>query len=381
MASSNFHRFSHGHNDLVLAIDYNFYGTRMATASSDHRLKVWDRNDSTNQWTVTDVWTAHDAEVTDVKWNGPFVGTHLASIGEDGLLKIWEEDVNEAPNTARRFKKVFEQVTATGAPYQSLDFKNVGTESYLAVITRDGYLAVSEPEDHDDLSSWRIMWSDYLCKTPSRTEETGFRVCWHREKLPQWPAILSGLDRRSLSLAVSVGDVVKVFRTDKDRKFYTAAVLEGANSLIRDVSWANGSMRGFDIIATASKDGLVRIYELHTPGASNLSTLSNAQSSGQNGVQSNSNSNRPARSGIGAGLAGGSRGKRDENAGAPGAVKQDTKLVAELKGHQGAPWRVSWSDMGDTLVSTGDDGTVKLWKKAVDGKWLEATEIDATKDA
>jgi nucleoporin SEH1 len=37
--------------------------------------------------------------------------------------------------------------------------------------------------------------------------------------------------------------------------------------------------------------------------------------------------------------------------------------------------------MGDTLVSTGDDGTVKLWKKAVDGKWLEATEIDATKDA
>lgn len=60
-----FQRFSHGHQDLVLAVDYNFYGTRMVTASSDHRLKVWDRKDE--GWTVTDVWTGHDAEITDVR--------------------------------------------------------------------------------------------------------------------------------------------------------------------------------------------------------------------------------------------------------------------------------------------------------------------------
>jgi WD40 repeat protein len=65
MATNNsFHHFSHGHHDLVLAVDYNFYGTRMVTASSDHRLKVWDKKD--DGWTVTDVWKAHDAEVTDV---------------------------------------------------------------------------------------------------------------------------------------------------------------------------------------------------------------------------------------------------------------------------------------------------------------------------
>ena len=380
MASSGFHRFSHGHNDLVLAISYNFYGTRMATASSDHRVKVWDRNDTTSQWTVTDVWTAHDAEVTDVKWNGPFVGDHLASIGEDGLLKLWQEDVNEATNSGRRFKKIFEQVTATGAPYMGLDFKNIATETYLAMITRDGYLCLCEPEDHDDLSAWRIMWSDYLCKTPPRTEETGFRLSWHKEKLPAWPAILAGLDRKSLSIAVAIDEVVKVFRTDKERKFYVAAVLEGSKALVRDVSWANGSMRGFDIIATASKDGFVRIYELHTPGASALSTSSNAQLTGQNTGSSQLAAIRPTRSGIGAGLAGGALGKRDDGAGAPGAVKQEPKLVAELGGHNGGAWRVSWSDMGDILISTGDDGMVRLWRKTVEGKWLEATEIDATKD-
>jgi len=59
-----FHRFHHGHQDLVLAVDYNFYGTRMVTASSDHTLKVWDRRDE--GWTLVDTWKAHDAEVTDV---------------------------------------------------------------------------------------------------------------------------------------------------------------------------------------------------------------------------------------------------------------------------------------------------------------------------
>ena len=377
MASNGVHRFSHGHQDLVLAIDYNFYGNRMVTASSDHCVKVWDRNEKSGQWIVTDTWTAHDAEVTDVKWNGPFVGEHLGTIGEDGFMRVWHEDVNEATNSGRRFKKIFEQVTATGVPYMSLDFKSIATETYLAVITRDGYLSVCEPEDGDDLSSWRVLWSDYLCPTPPRTEETGFRVSWHKEKLPAWPTILAGLDRKSLSLAATVGDSVRVFRTDKERKFYVAAVLEGAKGLVRDVSWANGSMRGFDTIATASKDGFLRVYELHTPGAASLSTSSTAQSGALNTTTAPPASIRPARSGIGAGLAGGARGRRDDDGRVPGAIKQECKLVAELEAHNGAPWKVNWSQMGDVLVSTGDDGKVRLWKKAVDGKWLEAAEIDA----
>lgn len=378
MAVNGFHRFSHGHQDLVLAIAYNFYGTRMATASSDHRVKVWDRSPKTGQWSVTDVWLAHDAEVVDVSWNGPFVGEHIGTIGEDGLLRLWAEDVNETANSGRRFKKIFEQRTATGVPYMNLGFKNIGTETYLAVITRDGYLSVCEPEDHDELSTWRVMWSDYLCKTPSRTEETAFRISWHAEKLPAWPAILAGLDRKSLSLAVAIGDHVRIIRTDKDRKFYNAAVLDGFKGLVRDVAWANGSMRGFDMLATACKDGFIRIHELHTPGGTSLPTSSTPNTLTHNDVPHTPAQQLPARSGIGAGLAGGARGKRDESAGAPGAIKQEAKLIAELETPEGAPWRVSWSQMGDILVSTGDDGTVRLWKKSVEGKWIEAAEIDAT---
>lgn len=60
----NFQTFSHGHQDLVLAVDFNYFGTRMVTASSDHRLKVWDKKD--DSWNLVESWKAHDAEIVDV---------------------------------------------------------------------------------------------------------------------------------------------------------------------------------------------------------------------------------------------------------------------------------------------------------------------------
>jgi nucleoporin SEH1 len=157
---------------------------------------------------------------------------------------------------------------------------------------------------------------------------------------------MAGLDRKSLSLAVSVMDTVKIFRSDKDRKFYTAAELKGSDALIRDVAWANGSMRGFDVIATASKDGYVRVYELHTPG---ISETSASQSKHATEVPSGLKSptySKPNQSGIGAGLAGGPRSGRNEEQGRPGRVNQEARLAAELAAHSGAVWQVNFSQMG-----------------------------------
>lgn len=61
---SGFADFDSGHRDLVIVTKFNFYGNRILTASSDHRIKVWDRRDG--QWQLTDTWRAHDAEIRDV---------------------------------------------------------------------------------------------------------------------------------------------------------------------------------------------------------------------------------------------------------------------------------------------------------------------------
>lgn len=64
MASGAIQTFSHGHQDLVLAVDFNYFGTRMVSASSDQRLKVYDKKD--DGWTLVESWRAHDAEIVDV---------------------------------------------------------------------------------------------------------------------------------------------------------------------------------------------------------------------------------------------------------------------------------------------------------------------------
>ena len=65
MASSqSFSTFEPNHLDVILAVDFNFYGNRMATASADHRVKVFDRRE--DSWNLVDTFGANDAEITDV---------------------------------------------------------------------------------------------------------------------------------------------------------------------------------------------------------------------------------------------------------------------------------------------------------------------------
>lgn len=61
---AGFADFDAGHRDLVSVTKFNFYGNRIVTASTDHRMKVWDQKDG--EWQLVDTWRAHDAEIRDV---------------------------------------------------------------------------------------------------------------------------------------------------------------------------------------------------------------------------------------------------------------------------------------------------------------------------
>ncbi|KAK4992781.1 hypothetical protein LTR50_000905 [Elasticomyces elasticus] len=383
--------FAKTHADLVLAFDVNLYGDRVVTASSDHRLSVWQRDD--DKFTRVDTWRAHDAEVIDVKYNGPLTGSQIGSIGEDGKFCIWQEDVLQPFGSGRRFVKIYQQLSANKVPYMSLDFKNINAETYVALITRDGELTVMEPTNHDVLKEWQVMWMDYLRKTPPQTDETSFHVCWHREKLPAWPAILAGLPRTSLSLAVVMMGSVKIFRTDNNRQFFTAAEIPAIKAIVRDAAWANGSMRGHDTIATVGTDGYARVYELRTPdmAGGNGEILLEESSQRHRGSISQVAPKSPMirrtqtlKSGIGAGLAGATQGSgkgKDEYDPATGKILQNVQLKAQLRCHNGALWRVSFSQNGAILLTTGDDGVTKMWRQDLNGSWSEFADIDGAKDS
>ena len=61
--------FEPGHHDRVTVLHVNFDGTRILTASADHRVKIWERDPETGVKTLTETWTAHDADIRDVLAN------------------------------------------------------------------------------------------------------------------------------------------------------------------------------------------------------------------------------------------------------------------------------------------------------------------------
>lgn len=60
-------QFEPAHEDRVTVLSTNFDGTRILTASTDHRIKVWSRDGNTGERKLLETFTAHDADIRDVR--------------------------------------------------------------------------------------------------------------------------------------------------------------------------------------------------------------------------------------------------------------------------------------------------------------------------
>jgi hypothetical protein len=158
-----------------------------------------------------------------------------------------------------------------------MDLKTVdNVYTYLALIDRQGLLTVYEPSNPDDLKDWTLVDQFNVCGAhpPSRGDETSFKVRFDQNATPLAYINSVSDDRSQLNLVVSALNDVKVYRSAVPSNFsgddgsshrlmfYEAAKLPRHPALVRDVAWAPFSVRGTDRIATACKDGAVRIFEL-----------------------------------------------------------------------------------------------------------------------
>lgn len=264
-------------------------------------------------------------------------------------FKLWQEDVAQPPNSGRRFRNVF-RLTAPGrVPYVSLDFRNIDLETWLALITRDGLLTVLEPINPDTLAEWQPIDQFHVCPKPARGEEASFKVQFHHDPVDITHTLAPGRDRNSLSLVVAAMDTVKVYRTNANRRFYHAIELSGHGGLVRDISWANGCVRGFDYIASGCKDGYVRIFEVYTALAN--STAGNTAANNGNARPStsiaSSGGRSSAQSGIGSALANRTPVTyTNRQTGAEHPFKHTSKEVACLDSKHIDVWQVEFSYAG-----------------------------------
>lgn len=329
-------------------------------------------------------------------------------------FKLWQEDVTQPPNSGRRFRNIFRLTSPVHTPYVSLDFRNVDLESWAALITRDGLLTVLEPVSPDTLSTWQEIDQFRVCPEPPRGDETSFRVKFHHDPVDITHLVMPDWDSKSLSLIVAAMDTVKIYRMNADRQFYHALELGGHGGLVRDVAWANGCVRGFDLIASGSSDGVVRVFEVHTEWADDENKASSSPEKaaavtvsgggGGGGGGRDSAARTSAQSGIGSALANRTpNAHSDRQRGGEGPFRHSYEEVASIDSRHLDVWQVEFSQAGelctlhpryyyrtqvavfwpysnlyegDCLLSSGDDGKVRFWKRAVSGEWLEYAETD-----
>ena len=253
-----------------------------------------------------------------------------------------------------------------------------------------------------------------VCERPKRGEEVSFKVAFDPNLEPCYMGIRQGVARDSLALVVASMNRASIWRTKEishsaslggsgtTKEFYLAAELKGHKGLVRDVAWAPGNIRGFDVVATACKDGFIRVFQVTTPGKGGARGGKDAGASNtpatslrskdfskvpekvvvqQRNSDPNGSSSRVAPSGISAGL----HYTRPRNPDSQqqqvreGEVYHVAKEVSRLEANRNPVWRVEFDADGQLLGSTGDDGKLMLWRREPSGVWSKSSELAMTR--
>ncbi|RBQ69832.1 hypothetical protein FVER53590_06149 [Fusarium verticillioides] len=418
----------HGHKDLVQAVAFNTYGDRCATGSVDGKIRVFNRHKD-GTWRLCDTWTAHGGEIIEIQWLPATVYPNLiASLGIEGWFRLWAEDPSAAPG--RRFctgragngKPAFD-TRSNKAPYRSFSMKhNEETRhTYLALLATDGRLTVYENDQPENLSEYASIDEFSVAPKPNRGEELAFRVRFDPNPEPCYTALRAGVPSDSLGLVVAAMDTVKVYRSrdivatsigvqQTQKEFYLAVELTGHRGLVRDVAWAAGNIRGYDVIATACQDGYARVFRIETPyseddgkswaaadllrSAPHMSTRDSTPQARTNGTatptekQATTPQLQPSHSyhqhqhhtsGLSASLAKSGSHNDRQWSGQPGQVKHNFHEISKLDNHRTPVWRVGFDDDGHILGSTGDDGRLLCYRQTPNGAWAKSSELAVQK--
>lgn len=324
-----------GHEDLIHDVEYDFYGRRLATCSSDQRIKVFDMQGDSGEWEENDTWKAHDANIVKVIWAHPEHGQIIASCSVDRSVRVFEEQDSEALRSGKRWAEKARLVESLGAIH-AIAFAPNHLGLKLASVSSDATVRVYEAMLPQNLSQWTLI-EDFqvLPAPPPRETEAAFCVSWCPSRFG--PS----------QLVVGAMETVKIYRPNAAGKWKPTESLDGHKGIVRDIAWAPSAGRSYHLIATACEDGHLRIFKLVEAKSASLIRR-----------DSNFDVNEDERDGE-----------------HPHALS--VECIADFDDHQAEVWKVSWNVTGTLLNSSGDDGKVRLWKPTYAGKFQCMSVINA----
>ncbi|KAF4709385.1 GTPase-activating protein S13, partial [Perkinsus olseni] len=301
----------------------DYYGKRLATASGDSTIRVWDV--STEQQALLGELRGHGSPVWQVSWAHPKYGSILASVGYDRQVIIWREKITGGYHQHQQ-SAAWEQLYCDKSHTASVNSCAFAPWEYglvLAAGSSDGSISVLT---HEQVSTWSrkvipqahlggvlaVSWSP--ATTPS-TLASGPAV-------QQQPSSDEQVGPRRI---VSGGNdnQVRIWRMDESTGEWSmeTELPSGKHSdVVRDVAWRPNAGIPTQHIASCSEDGSVVIWQCDMEG-------------------------------------------------------QAWKVAQEFH-MKAAAYRLSWSITGTVLAVALADNTVELIKENVDGQFVHLNAVD-----
>lgn len=321
------------HDDLLHDIQPDYYGRRLATASSDRTIRIFALpTDSTQQPHLVDTLKGHDGPVWSLAWAHPRFGSILASAGYDGRVIIWKEQESSASTTAAAaggngsWMKI-KEYTGHTASVNSVQWAPHELGAMLACASSDGRCTVLHFRDDG-------TWQEYVWMAHHGGANA---VSWDAAvpagALLAAQAPASGGQQTTTSsssaplqrrLATGGCDhLVKIWQfSTTSQAWIEESVLRGHDDWVRDVAFAPSIGLPRTRLASCGQDKRVKIWVQSKPG------------------------------------------------------EEWVERELQEDGFPDVVWRLSWSLSGAVLAVSGGDNKVGLWRETVKGAWECVEEMD-----
>ncbi|WFD29775.1 GTPase-activating protein S13 [Malassezia sp. CBS 17886] len=301
------------HEDAVHDAQLDFYGSKLATCSSDRSVKVFEVQGGTAVG-AGETLLGHEGPVWQVSWAHPSFGTILASASYDGKVFIWKHETASAGSygmPAGGWTRIKDHALHTAsvnaiawAPHElGATLACASSDGKVSVLTfnSDGSWSVDIVTAHP-VGCNAVSWAPAVIATENASEPSPLLHCFAS----------AGCD-----------SVVKIWQfSDELNRYVETDQLQGHTDWVRDVAFAPNMGLSRTYLATASQDRTVIIWT-------------------QNGAN----------------------GPWTKTALQPKTNPADPSKFPDTV------WRVSWSVSGNVLAVSCGDGKVSLWKENLKGTW------------
>jgi len=213
--------FDTQHTDIIHDAQVDYYGKRLATASSDRTIRIFNVDSKS----LISVLRGHEGPVWQVSWCHPKFGSMLASCGYDRKVIIWKEV------DSQWVAHINDQHT------QSVNSVAWSNDCCLAAASSDGCISIITPNENN--------WT-----TPNKksAHKGGVNAVSWSDDTEVKRFVTGGCDNQ-----------VKIW-TIKSGEPNQEEVLSGHTAWVRDVAWAPSIGLPYQTIASCSQDGKVIIW-------------------------------------------------------------------------------------------------------------------------